>query len=140
MAGVLSKKTGQQFVGPFQVIERIGRLAYRLKLPPTMSIHDVVSVVHLEPATGPEEDPYGRHTEAPPPIVVDNEEEWEIDRLLRKRQRRFGKAKNATIQYLVRWKGCGPEDDKWMSMKQLQHAPDVIRNYEDAYGQLAGIT
>lgn len=27
MAGVQSRKTGQQFVGPFQVTERIGRLA-----------------------------------------------------------------------------------------------------------------
>jgi hypothetical protein len=139
MAGVLSKKTRQQFVGPFEVTEKIGRLAYRLKLPPTMAIHNVVSVVYLEPATAPDADPYGRYAMVPPPIVVDNEDEWEIEKLLRKRQRRFGRAKNATSQYLVRWKGCGPEDDKWMSIKQLQHAPSVIKEYKEAYGQLTSI-
>lgn len=61
MAGVQSRKLGQQFAGLFEVIiERIVRLAYSLELPLTTIIHDVVSVAHLEPATDPASDPYGR--------------------------------------------------------------------------------
>ena len=40
----VSSKFGPQFVGPFKIRERIGRLAYRLDLPANMKIHDVVSV------------------------------------------------------------------------------------------------
>ena len=139
MAGVQSRKLGQQFAGPFQIVERIGRLAYRLKLPPSMKIHDVVSVAHLEPATDPASDPYGRVSTVPPPIIVDNHEEYEIERLVRKRQRRFGRSKPIT-QYLARWKGCGPQDDEWISIQHLANAPDLIKEYEDAYGPASGVT
>ena len=140
MAGVLSRKLGQQFAGPFEVVERIGRLAYRLKLPATMKIHDVVSVAHLEPATDPTKDPYGRVSAVPPPIIVDNHEEYEIERLVKKRLRRYGRAKLATTQYLVRWKGCGPQDDEWISEPQLANAPDLIKEYEENFGPKAGIS
>ena len=34
-----------QFVGPFEILERIGPVAYRLALPPSMSrIHDVFHI------------------------------------------------------------------------------------------------
>ena len=102
MTDVQSKKLDQQFAEPFEVIKRIGRLAYRLKLPTTIKIHNVVSVVHLKPATAPASDPYKRQPTVPPAIVVDNENKHEIERLIRKRQRRYGRAKHATTQYLIR--------------------------------------
>ena len=49
------KKTSPQLIESFPVIERIGRLAYRLRLSSIMRIHDVISVAHLEPATDPAE-------------------------------------------------------------------------------------
>ena len=140
MAGVQSRKLGQQFAGPFQVVERIGRLAYRLKLPPTMRIYDVVSIAHLEPAIDPASDPYKRPATVPPAVIVDNHEEYEIERLVRKRQRRYGRAKNATTEYLVRWKGCGPQDDEWIASQHLANAPELIEEYEKAYGPAAGIS
>ena len=102
MTGVQSRKLGQQFVGLFKISERINRLVYRLKLPSTIKIHDVIFVIHLEPATIPESDPYNRRSVIPPPVIVDNEEEYEIKRLIRKRQRRFGRTKHAITQYLIR--------------------------------------
>lgn len=139
MAGVQSKKLGQQFAGPFEVTERIGRLAYRLKLTPTMKIHDVVSVVHLEPATPPDSDPYERQSTVPPAVIVDNHKEYEIDRLIRKKERRYGRAKQATVRYLVRWKGCGPQDDQWMTLKQLANAPEVVEEFERTHGAASGL-
>ena len=40
-------KFTQQRVGPFKILEKIGPLAYRLRLPPRWSIHPVISVAHL---------------------------------------------------------------------------------------------
>ena len=67
-----------------------------------MKIHNIISVVHLEPATDPASDPYKRHPTVPPPVIVDNKEEYKIERLIKKRHRRFEKTKQPTIQYLAR--------------------------------------
>ena len=93
MTEVQSRKLGQQFAESFEVIERIERLAYRLKLSPTMKIHDVVSVVHLKPAIASTSDPYKRQPTVSSAVVVDNEDEHEIERLVRKRQRRYDRVK-----------------------------------------------
>jgi hypothetical protein len=51
-------KLGQQYVGSFRIIERVGRLAYRLEIPAHWKVHDVFSIGHLEPEHAPDIDPY----------------------------------------------------------------------------------
>ena len=126
----VSSKFGPQFVGPFRVLERIGRLVYHLQLPPNMKMHDVVSVAQLEPTTDPGSDQYGRRPPPPGPTVVDNEEEWEGERLLSKRSRRIGRAKSKSTKYLVRWVAHGPEHDVWMTVKRLDHCQELIDESE----------
>ena len=46
----INKKLKQQFAGLIKVLNWVERLAYRLNVPPTWQIHNVISVVHLEPA------------------------------------------------------------------------------------------
>jgi hypothetical protein len=42
-------KLNPRYVGPFEIIERVGEVAYRLKLPDEMSgIHDVFHISHLK--------------------------------------------------------------------------------------------
>ena len=85
LPGITNKKLERQFVGPFKVTERIGRLAYRLDLPPAWKIHNVISIAHLEPAST--NDLYNRPRPThPPSITVDGaDNHYEIERLLRKR-------------------------------------------------------
>ena len=35
-------------------------------------------------------------------------------------------------EYLVIWKGYGPEFDCWMNIKDLQDASELVRDYEKA--------
>lgn len=44
----IPRKFGPQFVGPFKVLERVGRLAYFLELPTHWTIYDIISIAHLE--------------------------------------------------------------------------------------------
>ena len=82
LPGIVNRKIERQFVRLFKVIERIGRLAYRLELPPMWKIHDVVSIAHLEPATS--NDPYDRPVPThPPSVTVDRaEDHYKIEQLL----------------------------------------------------------
>ena len=130
------KKIGPQLVGPFKVIERIGRLAYRLQLPDNMRIHPVISIAHLEPSTDPALDPYYRHRSPPPAVTVEGEIEYEIDRLVRKR--RVRKGKGWSIQYLIRWKGFGPEHDTWQPERDVMDTV-ALDEYERRYGTTSGI-
>jgi hypothetical protein len=70
-----SKKKFPRFVGPFQVLERVGRSAYRLQLPAHCRTHPVMHVSKLwlyrhDPSLG--------HC-PPPPIVLENEEYWRVE-------------------------------------------------------------
>ena len=91
VSAIKSKKLGQQLIGPFLIVERIGRLAYRLRLSSMMKIHDVISVAHLEPATDAAKDPYQRRRPPMPAVVIDGEEEYQVEKLLQKRRIRRGR-------------------------------------------------
>ena len=124
---VLGRKLSAQYAGPFKIEERLGPLAYRLKLPPTWKIHPVVSVAQLEPCPQ-EADPF--HREPPEPEAVtderfpDDENRWEVEKIIGKRQRR-GKT-----DYLVRWLGWGPEHDQWLTPHQAVGCEELIEEFE----------
>lgn len=63
-------------VGPFQVLARIGTLAYRPDLPNSMKTHNVWHVAYLKAYKSES------HKSAPPlPEIIDGELEWEVARL-----------------------------------------------------------
>ena len=55
---IIKKKVSQQFVNFFRIVERIKRLAYRLKLLLIIKIHFVISIAYLEPAIKPDKDSF----------------------------------------------------------------------------------
>ena len=58
-----------------------------------------------------------------PPIVIDESEEYEVERILQHRELR-GKT-----QYLIRWKGYDQSEDMWLDEQDLGNAPDLLRDY-----------
>ena len=58
-----------------------------------------------------------------PPVVIDETEEYEVERILQHRELR-GKT-----QYLVRWKGYDQSEDMWLDEQDLGNAPDLLRDY-----------
>ena len=93
------------FVGPFRVLQEIGRNAAKLDLPASMSVHPVFNVSLLRKY-------YGDRL-LPKAVQVEDDAEYEIDSILCHR----GRPRHR--QYLLRWKGYGPEEDMWVSEAEL---------------------
>ena len=57
----------------------------------------------------------GHELEEPPPVFVNNEEEFFVNCILDECKRGRG------LQYLVRWLGYGPEEDFWLPRCELDN-------------------
>lgn len=129
----LGKKLSQQYVGPFEVLEKVGKLAYRLGIPDEWKIHPVFSIAQLEPAPGPDPHRRPRPTHPGSIFVEGDTKQWksyEVQRILNKRT--FRQGRGWTTQYLIRWLGYGAEHDKWYNVKYLANCKDLIEEYEEA--------
>ena len=125
----VTTKLAQQYVGPFKVTERVGRLAYRLAVPEDWKVHPVFTIAQLEPAPAPTDDPYDRPRPTHPQAVSADGQEYDVERLLNKRVIRKGRG--LATEYLLRWKGYGPEFDRWYNVKDLQDALELVEEYEE---------
>ena len=119
-----SKKFMAKQLGPFEIIERVGRLAYKLLLPASMSrVHPVFHVSLLKrPRDG------GRKTAPPPAMLLDGAEECEIYQVLNHRAKPHKRQPNHR-EYYVSWRGMGPEENEWLSENKLKNNSDAVQNY-----------
>jgi len=96
------EKLTERFVGPYRIKKIVSSNAIELELPSTVKIHPVVNVSRIRRYVGQVE---GQKKEQLLLVIIEGEEEWEVERILNKRQVR-GKDK-----YLVRWKGFTVKSD-----------------------------
>jgi hypothetical protein len=123
-----SKKLSPRRYGPFKVIKQISKVAYQLKLPPSMRIHDVFHIDRLIPFVSTEA--YGAAYSQPPPELIDGEEEYEVEEIIRHRVK--GK-KRKTNEYFVSWKGYPSSENSWVKESDF-HAPELLEEYQRSQG------
>ncbi|MBW0516540.1 hypothetical protein O181_056255 [Austropuccinia psidii MF-1] len=88
------KKHSERWLGPFEVLKKIGSHAYHLKLPEQWkSVHPVFHVSLLEPVK--QSTIRNKHQLPPPPVIVEEQEEWQVAQVL------DSKLKRGTLWYLV---------------------------------------
>jgi RNase H-like domain found in reverse transcriptase/Integrase zinc binding domain/Chromo (CHRromatin Organisation MOdifier) domain len=109
--------------GPYRIMEHVGNVAYRLKLPPSMKLHDVFHIDLLLPYKETEE--YGPAYTRPPPDLIEGEQEYEVESIRDSRRKNRGRQ----LQYLVHWKGYPSSDDSWVDAADL-HAPELLREFQ----------
>ena len=109
--------------GPFKVVQVMSPVNYRLELPTQWSIHPVFHIDLLTPYR--ETITHGANYLHPPPDLVDNEEEYEVKKILDSRL--FGQCKQ--LQYLVKWKGYPDSDNMWVNKDDV-FAEDKVREFK----------
>ena len=98
------RKLRQRFVEPFKVLQRVGKTAYKLDLQGRFTgVHNVFHISQLRPHV-----PGGSSTKPPQPVEVEGEAQYEVETLLKHRER------HCRRQYLVSWTGYVPEHDEWV--------------------------
>jgi hypothetical protein len=119
-----------KFIGPFKITRVISNTAYELDLPHTMRIHPAFHVSKLKPyRDGSAAFPWRDQPHRPPPeIMPDGEEEWEVESIIDKRERKVGRS--TRTEYLVHWKGYPDHDRTWEPIANLKHASQTVLLYE----------
>ena len=81
-----SKKLQPRFIGPYEVIDVISPVTYKLKLPATLAIHPVFHVSLLKPYQENPQEFENRIIKPPTPIITTgDQEEFEVEKILDKR-------------------------------------------------------
>ena len=119
------KKMGPKREGPFEIIETIGSLAYRLKLPVSWKIHNVFHAALLRQYK--ETETYGANYTRPPPELLEGEEVYEVENILKHRKRGRG------YQYYVKWKGYPIAEASWEPEEVFSDDGDLLTRYKQLH-------
>ena len=119
-----SKKLGPKFVGPFKILQRIGKVSYRLELPEVWKIHNVFHVRLLKEYNTDE-----RFAKAAPHYdIVDKCIHFHIQAIVGEKLDKTGRQ-----LYLVKWTGY--DDETWELEERLiidspEYASKKIKDYK----------
>ena len=116
------KKIGPKREGPFEITKVIGPVTYRLKLPATWKIHPIFHATLLRQYK--ETDVYGANFPRPPPDVIEGEEVYKVERILKHRKRGRG------YQYYVAWKGYPISEASWEPEQVFSDDRDLLTTYK----------
>ena len=117
------RKLLQRRMGPFTITEKISPVVYRLRLPKEFQMHPLINIEHLTKYQRSEED--NSRAQLGDLRILSGETEYEVDKIV---GHRFNRSLNR-VEYLVRWKGFGPEHDTFESEAHLCNAFSQVRSY-----------
>ena len=118
-----TRKLLPRWIGPFTILGRVGKVAYRLDLPEGMNrIHPVFHVSKLKPYKAS-----GRVQPPPVPIEIEGELEYEVGRILDKRINKRSRRRDS-VEYLVKWLGYGHEHNSWEPAKAVANAQQLVQS------------
>ena len=104
---------------------------YQLTLPGQWKIHDVFHIDLLTPYR--EMEFHGPNYAQPPPDLVGEEEQYEVEQVLD--EHNYGRWKKK--QYLVKWKGYPNSDNQWLDAKDMDNAQELIAEFHDSHSDLS---
>jgi Chromo (CHRromatin Organisation MOdifier) domain len=129
MRGLQSTKLLPKYLGEYTVTRVAGPNSYEIDLPPNIKVHKVINADRLIPFNECPEEFKTRSDAPPPPIIIDDELEYEVEEIIRHRKNR-GKD-----QYLVKWVGFPIEDATWEPPGNLKNAQEFLDEFKQKQKQ-----
>jgi len=118
-----SKKLDHVRLGPFEIIQRISPVTFKLNLPAKMKIYPVQHIAMLEPAYGNVEPPvYEADT-----YRGQEEDEWQVSRIIGHEDI------DDETWYEVKWTGY--DETTWEPLENLKNAMGKVQEYRKKLGQ-----
>ncbi|KAF8697061.1 hypothetical protein AX14_001485 [Amanita brunnescens Koide BX004] len=113
----------EHFHGLFKVLEAVGKLAYKLELPPTWTIHHTFHKSKLKPAHEPVF-PKQKETQLRPlPNIIDREGEHKVETIQKVRK------KQGKCEFLIKWKGLPQEEASWEPKEHMGNTKEAIKDF-----------
>jgi len=124
----MTRKLRKKRVGPYKILKKLSELSYQLELPKELEEKGVHDVFHISLLTkAPKDTIEGRRPVQPPPLIIDDEEELEVEEVINSR------LKNRQLQYLVKWKGTTDEENSWEKQANLKNAPLAVKEFHEKH-------
>ena len=118
-------KIGPWREGPFRISDVLGPLTYQLNLPTSWQIRNVFHVVLLRPYI--KNEIHGANFPWPPPELLEGEEVYEVESILKHRWRGRG------YQYLIKWKGYPINNATWEAKTAFSDDGNMLVTYKNWY-------
>jgi len=118
------KKLDYKRAGPYTVSKTINENAYKLDMPKTMLNHNVFHVSLLDRYTPPT---IGQPSSEPHPVIVDDSEQWEVDRIL------DSKRCYRKLHYLVQWAGYRHVRTSWEPAANLENTRELVEEFHQKH-------
>lgn len=117
-----------KYDGPFEIMQKLSPVSYRLRMPSSYGIHPVLNIAHLE-----------RYKESPAEFGsrphknlnrddFDDRPEYDVDEIVGESWRKGRNGRRIPI-YRTRFTGYGPESDEWLTPTQLTNSPLVLEEW-----------
>jgi len=117
-----TRKLAPKREGPFTIKEVLGPVTYKLELPEQWKIHPVFHACLLTPYR--ENDAHGSNFNEPPPDIIDDEEEYEVESIISHRPKKNPR------EYLVSWVGYPSASNEWVPEGNLNNAAELLQEYK----------
>jgi hypothetical protein len=105
LAHLWTRKLLPKWVEPFKVTERIGKVAYKIELPPNLQMHNVFQQLLKKCRDN------GKMQPPPPPVEIDDPLEYEVEQVLRHRKVKRGK--RTKKEFLMKWLEYEHKHNTW---------------------------
>ena len=120
-----AKKLRARRIGPYKIMEKISEVNYKLQLPHNIRVHPVF---HISQLVDYHENPFPERTvPPPPPIRINDHEEFEIEEVLDHKVRKYPKIVKRF--FLIKWKGYPTHDATWEKEEALKNARKALQDY-----------
>lgn len=127
VAIIKRNKLSQQKLPPYKVIRIVSQgRALELDIPPSLGIHPVVSIQHVEHVPRPSDDPFGRTPQSETVLTSKTAQPNPVNaQIIDNRRTKGGKQK-----YKIHWTGQEMETDEWVLSIKIDER--LVAEYEES--------